>query len=68
MDAQEIAVKHIQEQNLRTDSLEVGNSKTGVIKVYGNADNFEEFQRKLTSMLLLREQAANAVLGGIKNE
>ena len=39
------------------DSLEIGGSKEGKIKVYGNADNKDAFQKKIKTMLELREYA-----------
>jgi len=45
------------------DSLEIGSSKEGKIKVYGNADNKEAFQKKIKVMLELRDYA-NGVKDG----
>ena len=39
------------------DSIELGTSKVGIIKVYGNASCPEEFEARLRAMITLRERA-----------
>ena len=39
------------------DSLEIGSTKTGTIKCYGDASRPEEFQQRIANMITLRERA-----------
>jgi hypothetical protein len=48
----------------RRDSLEIGTAKTGVIKVYGNADDPEAFEKRIRTMISLRERALAMANGG----
>jgi len=52
-------IKELRQQ----DSIEIGNSKTGTIKVYGDASNPEEFEKKLTSQIEILKKHREEVLG-----
>ena len=58
-----IEVAHIVRTE-RSDSLEVGSMKTGIIKVYGDASKPEEFEQRVKNMITLRERAAHAMQAG----
>ena len=49
----EILVKHITEGKEFKDSLEIGTSKTGIIKVYCNFDNKEETKLYIVQLVRL---------------
>jgi hypothetical protein len=48
----------------RRDSLEFGTSKTGIVKIYGNADDPEAFEKRIRTMITLRERALETAAGG----
>jgi hypothetical protein len=48
---------HVQEGAQFRDSLEIGTAKTGVIKIYGNADDPEGFEKRIKTMETLRDRA-----------
>lgn len=52
-------IKSMQQQ----DSIEIGNSKTGVIKVYVNFDDPLSAERKLSDAITLLQNKRNEVLG-----
>lgn len=52
-------IKSMQQQ----DSIEIGNSKTGVIKVYVNFDNPLSAERKLSDAITLLQNKRKEVLG-----
>ena len=52
---EETITRHI---NDNPDSLEIGTpSKGGAIKIYGNANDLEAFERKVDAMIELRRHA-----------
>lgn len=58
--------KEIQElikENLFQDSIEIGNSKTGSIKVYVNFNNKEEAEVKVKNAILVLKENRESVLG-----
>lgn len=51
------------EKGKQQDSLDIGSaSKGGAIKIYGNADNPEEFRKKIDNMIELRKYANEKVI------
>ena len=58
-----IEVAHIVRTE-RSDSLEVGSMKTGIIKVYRDASKPEEFTQRILNMITLRERAVRAMQTG----
>ena len=46
------------------DSIEIGNSKTGKFKVYVNANNKEEAEQRINTMMELTRNAFNKFNGG----
>ena len=46
------------------DSIEIGNAKTGVVKVYFNGEKPEEAQKKLTDAIKLLRENRGKVLNG----
>lgn len=52
-------IKSMQQQ----DSIEIGNSKTGVIKVYVNFDDPLSAERKLSAAITLLQNKRKEVLG-----
>lgn len=48
---------------LNQDSIEIGNSKTGVIKVYVNFDDPLSAERKLSGAITLLQNKRKEVLG-----
>ena len=52
-------IKELQQQ----DSIEIGNSKTGVIKVYCDFGNTEVANKKILNAILLLQEHRQKVLG-----
>ena len=55
-----IRVAHVV-RHARPDSLEIGSTKTGIIKCYGDASRPEVFMKRIENMITLRERAARAM-------
>jgi hypothetical protein len=49
------------------DSLEFGTSKTGVVKIYGNFANEEEFKAKIDKAIACRTYAQLKIKGELLN-
>ncbi len=46
------------------DSIEIGNSKTGIMKVYFNANNVEDAKRRLENVKSLLLETRKGILEG----
>lgn len=55
-------IKQLVDELRQQDSLEIGNSKTGVFKVYFNVDKFEEAKLKVAHMKELLSLAKEGIL------
>ena len=55
-------IRQLIEESRNLDSIEIGNSKTGVFKVYFNVDDFNAAKRKVSSMRTLLDIAKEGIL------
>ena len=51
----------VRQVSVRPDSLEIGSTKTGIIKCYGDASRPEVFMKRIENMITLRERATRAM-------
>lgn len=56
-------IKDLMQELVNQDSIEIGNSKTGVIKVYVNFDDPLSAERKLSDAITLLQNKRKEVLG-----
>lgn len=56
-------IREVMDELDRKDSIEIGNSKTGAVKVYFNAEDQEDARKRLGNAIELLKEKRKDVLG-----